>query len=95
MTKFKTADGLEVEIADRKTRKVTRGFNQIIGKGTSLDAKTGNTTATMEFAEEARDYLVVALTNLDQSQVDNLTDEDFEAIYLLIENINIAPTKAS
>lgn len=85
---------VEVEITSTYTRWIDKEFNKILFK----DVKANTSTATqwidlnLENIQDANDYLVKAMTNLNEEQISNLSIEDYNKILAEIDKIKI-PSK--
>lgn len=85
---------IEVEIASVYTRWIDKEFNKILFK----DVK-GNTNTAVQWVDiplwniqDANDYLVKAMTNLNEEQISQLLIEDYNKILAEIEKAKI-PSK--
>ncbi len=81
----------EIEIKDFISRKIDREYLIILaGKWeTTRDEKwIPNMKMNAEAIQKAFDYLVIAMTGLSQSEIDDLPKKDFEFLQAEIDKIN-------
>jgi len=71
------------------TRKIHRKYNEILLDGAEV-GWDGNFKISANNAEKANDYLVMAMTEKSQEEIDNLDQEEFEKI---LNQINKLRTK--
>ena len=82
---------VEVEFTSVYTRWIDKEFNKILFK----DVKANTSTATqwidlnLENIQDANDYIVKAMTNLNEEQIEQLAIEDYNKILAEIEKIKI------
>ena len=85
---------VEITFAPTYTRWIDKEFNKILFK----DVKANTNTATqwielnLENVQDANDYLVKAMTNLTDEQIEQLSIDDYNKIIAEIEKIKI-PSK--
>lgn len=77
-----------LNIRDYKTRKISRGYNEILLEWSTVWAD-GNISVQASNSDKANDYLVREMTWLNQEEVDNLSDKDFRNV---LEKINSEET---
>lgn len=91
-----TINGEEIEVVFQKiySRWIDKEFQKILFKGVKA-----NTNVVAEWVDldlwniqDANDYLVKAMTNLNEEQISNLSIADYNAILAEIEQIKI-PSK--
>jgi len=71
------------------TRKINREYNEILLKWAEVGGD-GNFKISANNAEKANDYLVMAMTEKTQKEIDEMKQEDFEEI---VSQINKLKTK--
>ena len=82
---------VEVEFTSTYTRWIDKEFQKILFK----DVKANTNSATqwiemnVENIQDANDYLVKAMTNLNEEQIANLSIDDYNKILAEIEKIKI------
>lgn len=85
---------VEIEFTSTYTRWIDKEFQKILFK----DVKANTNTATqwidlsLENVQDANDYLVKAMTNLNEEQIAQLSIDDYNKILAQIEKIKI-PSK--
>lgn len=79
-----------VEFKDVYTRKVDRTYNEMLFKDAKVSSSENFTMNPMSI-QVATDYLIVAMTNLDNLEVDELSIKDYNEIVKIIEEIKKAP----
>ena len=85
---------VEVVFVSTYTRWIDKEFQKILFK----DVKANSNTAgqgidlSLENVQDANDYLVKAMTNLNEEQISQLSADDFNKILTKIEEIKI-PSK--
>lgn len=85
---------VEVEFTSTYTRWIDKEFQKILFK----DVKANTNTAmqgidmNLENIQDANDYLVKAMTNLNEQQIEQLSIDDYNKILAEIEKIKI-PSK--
>lgn len=82
---------VEIEFTSTYTRWIDKEFQKILFK----DVKANTNSATqwiemnVENIQDANDYLVKAMTNLNEEQIANLSIDDYNKILAEIEKIKI------
>lgn len=91
--KIKWAD-VEVEFASTYTRWIDKEFQKILFKDVKANTSTASQWIEMsvENIQDANDYLVKAMTNLNEEQISELSIDDYNKILAEIEKIKI-PSK--
>lgn len=91
--KIKWAD-VEVEFASTYTRWIDKEFQKILFKDVKANTSTASQWIEMsvENIQDANDYLVKAMTNLNEEQIAELSIDDYNKILAEIEKIKI-PSK--
>jgi len=82
----------EVVFSQIYTRKIDREYNQIMlawMKATPQQLQTGWIEISLDRVQNANDYLITAMTNLSQDELDELTVADYNAIMEKVEALKI------
>lgn len=86
-----TINGSEKEIifSEKYTHKLDREYNKILFEWTKLNSMTATNGVdiNMDNVTKANEYLIVSLTNLTYEELDELTLEEYEAIFKECERI--------
>ena len=69
-----------VEFKTVYTRLVDREFNNILFGNSKASTKSNDVEIELKNMQLANDYLVTAMTNLTQEDIDQLSSTDYEAI---------------
>lgn len=80
-----------IEIAEYRTRKIAREFNDHLLKWSTVSA-TWEVSIDATNSEKANDYLVWAMTGLTQNQIDELSDKEFKDILSKINSEESTPS---
>lgn len=86
---------VEVEFKSVYTRWIDKEFQKILFKGAKANTSTASTQwveMNVENIQDANDYLVKAMTNLTEEQIEQLSIDDYNKILAEIEKIKI-PSK--
>lgn len=85
---------VEVEFASTYTRWIDKEFQKILFKDVKANTNTASQWIEMnvENIQDANDYLVKAMTNLNEEQISQLSIDDYNKILAEIEKIKI-PSK--
>ena len=85
---------MEVEITSVYTRWIDKEFNKILFKDVKANTSTASqwVDLSLENIQDANDYLVKAMTNLNEEQISQLMIEDYNKILAEIEKAKI-PSK--
>ena len=91
--KINNAD-VEVEFKSTYTRWIDKEFQKILFKDVKANTSTASQWIDMnvENIQDANDYLVKAMTNLNEEQISQLSIDDYNKILAEIEKIKI-PSK--
>ncbi len=76
---FKTKNGFSVEIADFRTRKLDKEYQNTITRGSTV-GMDGNPNFSLENIQEANEILVKGMTGLSQKEIDEMHADDFNEI---------------
>lgn len=89
MVKTITINGTEknVEFKQIYTRLVDREFNNILFGDSKAKTNAEAVEIELKNMQLANDYLVTAMTNLTQEEIDNMETKDYEAIIKQIARI--------
>ena len=82
----------EVIFSQIYTRKIDREYNQIMlawMKATPQQLQTWWIEISLDRVQNANDYLITAMTNLSQDELDELTVADYNAIMEKVEALKI------
>lgn len=85
----------EVTISPIYTRKVDRGFNEIMFewlKVNSMQLKDGGVDVDLSRMQKANDFLIISMSNLTQEELDEMSVEDYNKVLEEIEKVKI-PSK--
>lgn len=77
---FKTSNGREVTIADARTRKLDREYQEAISDGVMVSSNGGDMNFPAKNAQRANDILVMGMTGLSQDEIDALTSDEFNEV---------------
>ena len=76
-----------VEFKTVYTRLVDREFNTILFGNTKAFTKSNDVEIELKNTQLANDYLVTAMTNLTQEEVDQMSSKDYEEILKKVAEI--------
>lgn len=76
-----------VEFKPIYTRLVDREFNSILFGNTKAFTKSNDVEIELKNTQLANDYLVTAMTNLTQEEVDQMSSKDYEEILKKVAEI--------
>lgn len=77
----------KVEFKQIYTRLVDREFNSILFGNTKAFTKSNDVEIELKNTQLANDYLVTAMTNLTQEDVDQMSSKDYEEILQKVAEI--------
>ena len=94
---FKTTSGREVTIADFRTRKLDREYQEAVSDGLMVSNDGTMTPISAKNIQRANDILVLGMTGLSADELDNLSSTDYNEILMKIqeEEAKKAPAKKS
>lgn len=81
---FKTTTGREVTIADFRTRKLDREYQEAVSDGLLVSTDGTMTPIPARNIQRANDILVTGMTGLTQDEIDNLSSDEYNEILATI-----------
>lgn len=94
---FTTTSGRTVNIADFRTRKLDREFQEAVSDGLLVNTDGSMSPIPAKNVQRANDILVMGMTGLSQNEIDTMPTADFNEILAKIneEEVKKSPAKKS
>lgn len=78
---------VEVHFKDVYTRKIDKEYNSILFKGVDFGLDGNNIKANPDNFQDANDYLITAMTDLDLEKIMDLSVNDYNEILRIVSEI--------